>query len=56
MLTDVFYTLLLGLDGAASLGGVQAAYRILTAEGLEVSAGDGELEAEAWKQFHEGGN
>lgn len=52
VLTDVFYSLLLGLDGAASIGGVQQAYRIL-AENGELVSECGDLEAEAWSQFHD---
>lgn len=34
MLTDKLHTLLLGLDGAASIGGTQRPYRILDEDGL----------------------
>jgi hypothetical protein len=52
ILTDVFYTVLLGLDGAASIGGVQQPYRILDEEGHEVSSGDGSVEEFAYEYFH----
>lgn len=51
ILTDAFYTLLLGLDGAASIGGVQQAYQIRD-EGSNLISDPGELEAEAWEQFY----
>lgn len=50
-LTDVFYTLLLGLDGAASIGGEQHDYQ-LREEGGTLISGAGEIEAEAFEQFH----
>ncbi|MFC0682865.1 hypothetical protein ACFFGH_33960 [Lysobacter korlensis] len=49
-LTDVFYTLLLGLDGCAQVGGVQEIFRIHDEEGNLISD-CGELEAEAYEQF-----
>ena len=52
LLTDVFYTLLLGLDGTASIGGVQQMYQIHDEDGNLISD-FGDLEAEAWEQFHE---
>ena len=51
ILTDAFYTLLLGLAGAASIGGVQQAYQIRD-EHSNLISGSCELEAEAWEQFH----
>lgn len=51
ILTDTFYTLLLGLDGEANIGGVQAPYKIQDEEGNVISP-CGEIEAEAWEQFH----
>jgi len=53
-LTDAYYTILLGLDGAAALGGVQQSYRIADEAGNVVSEGDGELEAAAFEIFQEG--
>lgn len=50
VLTDTFYTLLLGLDGAASIGGVQHSYRVLDEEG-HLICGDGVVEAEAFAQL-----
>jgi hypothetical protein len=49
-LTDTFYTLLLGLDGAASIGGVQHSYRVLDENGVLI-CGDGRVEAEAHAQL-----
>lgn len=51
VLTDTFYTLLLGLDGAARIGGAQEQFFILTNSGEPV-ASPGELEAAAWDHFH----
>lgn len=51
ILTDTFYTLLLGLDGEANIGGVQAPYKIQDEEGNVISP-CGEIEAEAGEQFH----
>jgi hypothetical protein len=50
-LTDAFYTLLLGLDGAASIGGVQTSHQLCDDKGVAV-AKPGELEAAAWEHFH----
>ncbi|AZC27071.1 MULTISPECIES: hypothetical protein [Pseudomonas] len=50
-LTDVFYTLLLGLDGAASIGGEQCEYQLRDEAG-ELISDTGEIEAEAYAQFH----
>ena len=49
-LTDAFYTILLGLDGAASLGGVQSDYDLRSEDGTLLTGGS--LEAAAWEQFH----
>ena len=52
VLTDAWYTLLLALDGAASLGGVQQEYDLRDETGAKIS-GDGELEAAAYDHFQE---
>lgn len=52
-LTDAFYTILLGLDGSAAIGGVQQTYRIEDETGATISAGDGELEALAFELLQE---
>lgn len=52
-LTDTFYTILLGLDGCASIGGVQQGYRIQDESGTTISVGNGELEAVAFEEFQE---
>lgn len=49
-LTDVFYTLLLGLDGCAQIGGVQETFQIRDEAGNLISEYGG-LEAEAYEQF-----
>ena len=51
VLRAAFYTLLLGLDGAAAIGGVQHAYRLYVEDDTPISA-CGELEAAAWERFH----
>ncbi|GHG66672.1 hypothetical protein GCM10010919_14580 [Alishewanella longhuensis] len=51
LLTDVFYTLLLGLDGSASIGGVQQPYKILDENDSLISE-CGDLEAAAYEKFH----
>jgi hypothetical protein len=51
ILTDAFYTLLLGLDGAASIGGVQEVYDLRASDGTRLT-GIGELEALAYERFH----
>jgi hypothetical protein len=52
VLTDAFYTLLLGLDGSASIGGVQQCYDLRDESGDKIT-GDGELEAAAFTHFQE---
>ena len=48
-LTDAFYSILLGLDGAASIGGRQVDYQLRDEEGAVLT--DGEIEAHAWEAF-----
>jgi hypothetical protein len=48
-LTDAFFTMLLALDGAASLGGKQRMYELRDEDGTVVT---GDLEGPAWEQFH----
>ena len=50
VLTDAFYTVLLALDGAASLGGKQVTYSLRDEGGRELTGG--EIEAAAWEHFH----
>lgn len=52
ILTDAFYTLLLGLDGEANIGGIQHSYKIFDENDVLISA-VGEIEAEACNEFHE---
>ncbi|MBX2827449.1 MAG: hypothetical protein KTR22_04770 [Flavobacteriaceae bacterium] len=47
--TDIFYTILLGLDGSASIGGVQEMYDIKDEKGNQIS---GEIEGYAYEYFH----
>jgi len=52
VLTDTFYTLLLGLDGSARIGDVQHTYKILDEDGSLISE-CGDFEGEAYEQFQE---
>ena len=52
LLTDVFYSILLGLDGEHSIGDIQQTYKIYNEEGNLISD-CGELEASAYEYFHE---
>ena len=53
LLTDVFYTVLLGLDGENSIGNTQQTYKIYDKDGNLISD-CGELEVSAYEYFHEG--
>jgi hypothetical protein len=50
-LTDVFYSILLGLDGCASIGGIQEMYELKDENGNKLS-GEGEIEGYAYEYFH----
>ena len=52
LLTDVFYTILLGLDGEACIGEVQQTYKIYD-EADNLISDCGELEVEAYEYFVE---
>ncbi len=52
LLTDVFYTVLLGLDGESSIGNIQQTYKIYDQDDNLISD-CGELEASAYEYFHE---
>ena len=49
--TDIFYTILLGLDGSASIGGVQEDYTLHNEDGDELTGG--EITGFAYEYFHE---
>lgn len=51
VLTDAFYTILLGLDGCAQIGGKQIEYRLADEHGNQLT-GSGDIEAHAWEIFH----
>ena len=53
LLTDVFYSVLLGLDGEHSIGNIQQTYKIYDEDNNLISD-CGELEASAYEYFHEG--
>ena len=53
LLTDVFYSILLGLDGEHSIGDTQQTYKIYDKEGSLISD-CGELEASVYEYFHGG--
>ena len=48
--TDIFYTILLGLDGNASIGGIQETYNIKDEKGNQIS---GKIEEFAYQYFQE---
>lgn len=52
LLTDAFYTILLGLDGSASIGNSQEAFKIYDEENNLISEG-GDLEGHAYEYFNE---
>ena len=49
-LTDIFYTILLGIDGSASIGGIQEMYDLKDENGNQLN---GEIEGYAYEYFHE---
>lgn len=49
-LTDCLYAILLGLDGAGTIGGHQVDCTILDQNGNELTGG--EIESKAWEYFH----
>ena len=51
-LTDTYYTVLLGLDGSCGIGEMQHTFKIYDEENHLLSD-CGDLEAEAYTQFHE---
>jgi len=53
ILTDVFYHVLLSLDGCAALGGCQQVYLIQDENGEVICDGSGSIEALAYHHFHE---
>ena len=53
LLTDVFNSVLLGLDSESSIGNTQRTYKIHDEEGNLISH-CGELEVSAYEYFHEG--
>ena len=52
LLDDVFYTILLGLDGESPIGNTQQVYKIYDQDDNLISD-CGELEASAYEYFHE---
>lgn len=53
VLTDAFYTMLLGLDGETALGrSGQQTYKLTLADGSVVSEGNGELSNGAYTVFY----
>lgn len=53
ILRDTMYSLLLGLDGAASIGSSQQPYTISDENGKVISQ-QGDIEEQAWIQLQEG--
>jgi len=52
ILTDVYYSILLGLDGSANIGGSQVDYKIYDENGNLITDG-GEIEGYAWEYFQD---
>lgn len=52
ILTDVFFTVLCGLDGSGTIGGVQEVYRVYSEDDVPLVTGNGEIEALAWEYLH----
>ncbi|MFC4323237.1 hypothetical protein [Litchfieldia salsa] len=52
VITDIMYSILLGLDGEASIGGVQQNYKLYDENRLELT-NSGEIEQYAYEYFHE---
>ncbi len=50
ILNETYYSLLLALDGEASIGGIQMMYKLIDEEGNELT-GSGDIESEAFEQF-----
>ena len=51
VLADTIYTILLGLDGCASIGDIQQPYKIYTKDGKPIDGAE-DIESCAWKYFH----
>ncbi|MCL2062079.1 MAG: hypothetical protein FWH03_05585 [Firmicutes bacterium] len=51
LLTDSYYTMLLGLDGVANIGGIQQTYKIYDEKGNLISD-CGDIEVAAYEVFH----
>lgn len=47
--TDIFYTILLGLDGCTSIGNEQISYNLKDENGNQIS---GDIESHAYEYFH----
>ncbi|MFD2218217.1 hypothetical protein ACFSJX_05300 [Hymenobacter bucti] len=54
MLTNAFYSTLLGLEGSASIGGTQIRYELRDPAGNSLN--DGDLGGYAWQYFQNDGN
>lgn len=52
ILTDTYYSTLLGLDGAGSIGEIQEQFTISSEEGIEISE-NGSIEGSAYAYFHD---
>ncbi|WP_449397916.1 hypothetical protein [Chryseobacterium wanjuense] len=52
LLTDTFYTILLGLDGSSSIGNSQESFKIFDEDNNLISE-SGDLEGLAYEYFHE---
>lgn len=52
ILTDAYYSFLLGIDGGANIGGSQVTYKLYDEDGNLITDG-GELEGYIWEYFHD---
>ncbi|ADL52156.1 hypothetical protein [Clostridium cellulovorans] len=52
VITDAMYTILLGLDGEATIGNVQQTYKLYDEDDCEIT-NSGEIEQYAYEYFHE---
>jgi hypothetical protein len=52
ILTDAYYSILVGIDGGANIGGLQVTYKLYDEEGNLITGG-GELEGYVWEYFHD---
>jgi hypothetical protein len=52
MITDILYTVLLGLDGETQIGNKQMVYTVFDEQGSIICDGLGDIEAYAYQEFY----